>query len=89
MDSLVIFLVGYALGSKSGSKGWPELVKAATAVKESEEFRSMLRVVRTHVGHTLREVGDMLDRPEPLAMDDVLKRAQRLVGDIDPRTKPS
>ena len=77
MDSLVIFLAGYALGSKSGSKGWPEVVKAATAVKDSEEFRSMLRVLRSHVGHTLREVGD------------ILERAQRLVGHIDPRTKAS
>ena len=89
MDSLVIFLAGYALGCKSGSKGWAELVNAASAVKESEEFRAMLRVLRTHVGHTLREVGDMLDRPEPLAMGDVLERARRLVGDIDPRTKAS
>jgi hypothetical protein len=89
MDSLVIFLAGYALGAKAGSKGYAELVKAATAVKESEEVRAMLRALRTHVGHTLREVGDMLDRPEPLAMGDVLERARRLVGGVDPRTKAS
>lgn len=89
MDSLVIFLAGYALGSKAGSNGWAELVKAATAVKESEEFRAMLRALRGHLGHTLREVGTMLDRAEPLAMGDVLERARRLVGDIDPRTKAS
>ena len=89
MDSLVIFLAGYALGSKAGSNGWAELTKAATDVWESEEFRGLLRALRTHVGHTLREVGDMLDRPEPLAMGDVLERARRLVGDIDPRTRAS
>ena len=89
MDGLLLFLAGYALGSKSGSKGWDELVRSATAVRESEEFRAMLRAVRTHAGHTLRELGDMLDRPEPLSVGDVLERARRLAGDIDPRTKAS
>ena len=89
MDSLLIFVAGYALGAKAGAHGYEEVVKAAKVVRESEEFRSMLRALRSHVGHALREAADLIARPEPVEMGDVLQRARRLAGDLDPRTRVS
>lgn len=87
MDSVVIFLAGYSLGAKAGAKGYAELVKSAKAVRESEEFRAMLRALRSHLAHTLREAAELLGGTEQLAMGDVLQRARRLAGEVDPRSR--
>jgi hypothetical protein len=87
MDSVVIFLAGYSLGAKAGAKGYAEFVRSVKAVKESEEFRAMLRALRSHVAHTLREAAELLGGTEPVAMGDVLQRARRLAGDVDGRSK--
>ena len=89
MDSLFVFLAGYALGAKAGTKGYEELVRSANAVRQSEEFKGMLRALRSHVSYTLREAADLLGQPEPLALGDVLERARRLAGEIDPRSRAS
>ena len=87
MDSVVIFLAGYSLGAKAGTKGYQEVVRAAKAIQESEEFRAMLRALRSHLAHALREAADLLGGTEPVVMGDVLQRARRLAGDIDPRSR--
>ncbi len=85
MDSVLIFVVGYTLGAKAGTKGFEEVVASIKAIRESEEFKAMLGAVRTHLGYALREVAELVSKPDKIEMGDVLERARKLAGQVDPR----
>ena len=63
MGVFVGLAVGYVVGAKTGSKDLDQVVKSLRALRESDEFADVVSAVRSHVGHTLREVANMLDGP--------------------------
>lgn len=85
MGVLLAFAVGYTLGAKAGAHGFEDVVASFKAVRESEEFRNALDVLRAHASHVLREAADLASRPEPVDTGDLLARVRNLVGRIDPR----
>jgi len=89
MDSLLIFVVGYTLGAKAGNKGFEEVLASIRIIRESEEFKGMLSALRSHVGFTLRELAELVAKTDGVGMEDVLERARRLAGQVDPRSRAS
>jgi len=61
MGIFVALAVGYVVGAKTGSKDLDNLTKSLRALRESEEFADVVAAVRSHLGHTLREVANTLD----------------------------
>ncbi len=74
------FLAGWALGAKAGNQGFDEVVETSRAVLQSKEFKDLLVVMRSHVGYSLRQLGDLVagDTAEPPA--DLLDMVRTLVG---------
>ena len=56
MIAFVALLVGYVIGAKAGSKDLDEVVGALKRLGGSEEFADVVTAVRSHLGHTLREL---------------------------------
>jgi hypothetical protein len=85
MGVLLAFAVGYTLGAKAGAQGFDDLVASIKAIRESEEFRNALDVLRSHASHVLREAGELVSREEPIDTSDLLARVRQMAGKIDPR----
>src|SRR4051812_24691275 len=81
MGVVLAFLVGWVAGAKVGAQGYREVVDAARAVAESEEFAALVEVTRTHAATALRELSKLVagetPRPEPA---DLLARVQQMTG---------
>lgn len=77
MGILLSFLIVYLAGAKGGSEHLDE-VAAAKAVRDSEEFHSLLSLLRMHVAATMRSLADELsEAPNP--NETVLDRVRRLM----------
>ena len=64
MGVFVALAVGYVVGARTGSKDLDQVGKALKALSASEEFADVVSAVRSHLGHTLRELaGDDRGRP--------------------------
>lgn len=79
MEILLAFAVGYVVGAQAGSESFQDVVDSYKAVRESEEFRSLLKALRDHAGSTLEEVGGLLRRGTEEEAGDVLARVRDLV----------
>jgi hypothetical protein len=80
MQILFSFLIGYFVGAKAGSSQFDEVVEAARAVAESDEFHSLTLSLRAHAAATLHALGDLLqEAPEESATDSVLARVRRMM----------
>ena len=82
MGLLLAFAVGYVVGARAGSDDFDEVVQALQSIRESEEFHDLLRVLRSHAGHTLRGLADVVDgtKPSSINTQDLVERVKRLVG---------
>lgn len=79
MGVLFAFAVGYTLGTKAGHRGFEELVCSIKEIRESEEFHAMLAAARSHAGHVLKEVSDLLGNEDgPPLFDDLVHRVNAL-----------
>jgi hypothetical protein len=58
---LTDFAAGWALGAKTGSQGFDEVVLTAKGIFSSKEFQDFLAAVRSHAAFALREMGDLVD----------------------------
>jgi hypothetical protein len=68
MIAFVALVVGYVIGAQAGSKDLDQVVRSMKALRETEEFADVVSAVRSHVGHTLRELATMVDgEGEPTA----------------------
>ncbi|MCU1428332.1 MAG: hypothetical protein JWL83_2332 [Actinomycetia bacterium] len=78
------FAVGYVFGTKTGTDNFAELVQAARAIRESEEFDDFMLAVRDHVAHSLRGVADMIEKVDigsnAAAEGDLVDRVRQLVS---------
>ncbi len=61
MIAFVALVVGYVIGAQAGSKDLDQVVRSLKALRETEEFGDVVSAVRSHVGHTLRELATMVD----------------------------
>ena len=83
------FVAGWALGAKAGNQGFDDVVDTGKAIFNSKEFHDFVGVLRSHVGYSLRELGDLVtgDSPEPVGEDllDIVRRlAQRREAAFQP-----
>ena len=81
MKVLLALVGGYLVGARAGSRDFDQLTKSFRAVYESEEFEELLTAVRSHAGHTLRELADVIDRgSDMLATNDLVERVRQLAA---------
>ena len=84
MGIFVALAVGYVVGAKTGSKDLDQLVKSLRALRESEEFADVVSAARTHLGHTLREIANTIERGSSVAHEhhngDMVERVRQLFG---------
>jgi hypothetical protein len=80
---ILAFIAGYVIGARDGSEALDEVVDAARAVAQSQEFEDLVKVVRAHTGHVLVEIARRLDpatdEGEPMPMNTILARARDIV----------
>jgi hypothetical protein len=75
------FLVGYVVGTRSGREGAREVVDAAAALRESEEFKGLVDALREHARHGAYAVGDWLSgEGEAPNIEDLLRQARERLG---------
>jgi hypothetical protein len=83
MGMLAALAIGYVLGAKAGSKDIDQVTHALRALSRSDEFADVVAAVRSHVGHTLREIGGMIEgSPSTSEVDtgDLVERVRHLFG---------
>lgn len=70
MKLLAALTAGYVLGARTSRDDLDDVIRSLRAIKDSEEFHDLLSSLRTHAGHTLRELASMVERIEgPGAVD--------------------
>jgi hypothetical protein len=66
MVAFIALVVGYVMGAKAGSRDLDQLAGSLKRLAESEEFADVVSAARSHLGHTLRELGALVDGPGEL-----------------------
>jgi hypothetical protein len=80
---LLAFVVGYAVGAQGGTENFEEVVDALKAVRDSEEFGSLVKALRSHASHALRELAIMVDgsgSESSSSAQDLVERVRKLIG---------
>lgn len=83
MGVLAALAVGYVIGARAGSKDLDQVTRALKALSTSPEFADVLSAMRSHVGHTLRELGGMIEGTQDDAEGDtadLVDRVRHLFG---------
>lgn len=87
MGVLIAFAAGYVFGARAGSQDFDDVVQALQAIRESDEFHDLLRSLRSHAAHSLRELASMLDQANAegralssVSTQDLVERVKSLVG---------
>ena len=75
------FAAGWALGAKTGSQGFDDVITTAKGIFSSKEFQDFLAAVRSHAAFALREMGDLVDTdvPEKTPTGDLVDFVRALV----------
>ena len=88
MGILLAFAAGYILGAKAGSDDFDDVIDAVNAIRQSEEFNDLVRSLRSHAAHTLRELASLVERPgattslASVTTEDLVERVKNLVGRV-------
>ena len=61
MLAFIALLVGYIVGAQAGSKDLDQVASSLKKLSQSEEFADVVTAVRSHLGHTLREVATIVE----------------------------
>ena len=83
MGIFVALAVGYVIGARVGSRDLDQVTESLKALAASDEFADVVGAVRSHLGHTLRELAGVLDGggdatvAEPV---DLVDRVKLIVG---------
>jgi hypothetical protein len=83
MGVLVALAVGYVVGARVGSKDLDQVTRSLKALTASEEFADVVSAVRSHVGHTLRGVADVIEgttKDVDAGTGDLVDRVRQLFG---------
>ena len=79
MGVFIALAVGYVVGARTGSKDLDQVGKALKALSASEEFADVVSAVRSHLGHTLRELAGMVEgAPKQIESGDLVERVRQL-----------
>jgi hypothetical protein len=79
MGIFVGLAIGYVVGARAGSKDLDQVARTLKALSASEEFADVVSAVRTHVGHTLRELAGMIEgAPAETETGDLVDRVRHL-----------
>jgi hypothetical protein len=68
MGVLLAWAVGYVVGAKGGAQDFDDVVQAVRELRDSDEARQLLSVLRKHLGKVLRSAANMLEEvagPQP------------------------
>jgi hypothetical protein len=78
---IMAFIAGYVVGGRGGNEGFDEVVSALRALGESQEVEDLIKVLRSHAGHVLREVSKLLDPnvEEPVSLNSFIEKARGFV----------
>jgi hypothetical protein len=80
MGVFVALAVGYVIGARTGSKDLDQVTQALKALSASEEFADVVSAVRSHVGHTLRELAGMIEgTADEMEASDLVDRVRHLI----------
>lgn len=80
MGVFVALAVGYVIGARTGSKDLDQVTQALKALSASEEFADVVSAVRSHVGHTLRELAGMIEgTADEMETGDLVDRVRHLI----------
>ena len=85
---LVDFVAGWALGAKAGNQGFDEVVDTGKAIFNSKEFHDFVGVLRSHVGYSLKELGELVTGDSPDPGEDLLDMVRRLAQRRDAAFEP-
>lgn len=77
MTTLFGFIVGYIVGARAGNEGWVRVEQAVKDIRESDEFRNLIAVLRDHLRGTVQIVNDRLAAGDVNLMPDIEALAAR------------
>ncbi len=69
MSALFGFVVGYVVGARAGSEGFERLEQAFRDIRDSDEFRNFVSLLRSHLQGTVETVNDRLKQDGPVLGD--------------------
>ena len=82
MGILVALAAGYVIGARAGSKDLDQVARSLRSLLESEEFADVMIALRSHLGHTLRELANAVDGNDGRTGDsgDLVERVTHIFG---------
>ena len=85
MGLLLVFAAGYVMGARAGGESLDEVIDAAQAIRESEEFHDLVSALRSHAADSLRGLATVMENGrEPsrghTTPSDLLDRVKLIVG---------
>jgi hypothetical protein len=81
MGLVLAFLIGYSVGGRNGRDDLDEILVAARQVMGSEEFQGLVRLLRSHVGAALTDLGTAVSTGSAQGSAlSVLEKAQSLMA---------
>lgn len=85
MGTVLAVVAAYLIGAKTGSENLDEVVRSLNAIRESDEFKGLMKAMRAHAAVTLRQVAGMLDGAPSAGGDsgDLVDRVMKLVEPSD------
>ena len=82
MELLLAFVIGWAAGARGGEQGFRDVVDAARELRQSDEFRALMRAMKAHVATGLRTLSEVLDdHHDEVTPDSVVARVALLMRD--------
>ena len=61
MGTIVTFAIGYFVGLQGEKKDFDDLAQALKALRQSDEFAGVVMAARSHLGHSMRALADVVD----------------------------
>lgn len=87
MGTIFGFVVGYVVGARAGSEGFARLEQAFRDVRDSDEFKNFVELLKAHTLGTIQTVNDRLQNDDlrlNADLDDLAARARaRFLGPVD------
>jgi len=67
LGTIVTFAIGYFVGLQTEKKEFDDLARALKALRQSEEFAGVVMAARSHLGHSMRALANVVDGGSALA----------------------
>jgi hypothetical protein len=87
MKLLVALAAGYVIGTRANREDLDDVLRSLRSLKDTDEFRDLMTTLRSHAGHTLRELAALIENPvsddtdaAPASTSDLVERVRQLAG---------